>query len=87
MTRVVESKITSKNQITVPKPIRTALNVKEHDFIEFVLNDDDQVIVKRKDADDFNSFWDKVFDQEKKYGNPSTDELDWGADVGAEVID
>ncbi|HBG91411.1 AbrB family transcriptional regulator [Lactobacillus acetotolerans] len=33
------------------------------------------------------NMWDIVKAQEKKYGNLSTPEIDWGPDVGSEIID
>ncbi|KRK80463.1 AbrB/MazE/SpoVT family DNA-binding domain-containing protein [Companilactobacillus nodensis] len=79
---VVVAKVTSKNQITIPKEIRTKLNLKKHDNVEFVTKDNGEVVIKSK-----NDLWSVVKEQEKKYGNLSTPEIDWGEDVGVEVID
>ena len=43
----VISKITAKNQVTIPKTIREALNVKSSDKIEWELGADGQITVKR----------------------------------------
>lgn len=34
-----------------------------------------------------DNFWDKIDEHVAKYGNISTPELDWGPDVGTEIID
>ncbi|WP_125713467.1 AbrB/MazE/SpoVT family DNA-binding domain-containing protein [Companilactobacillus kedongensis] len=78
----IKATITSKNQITIPKEIRTLLNVKKNDVIEFSTNNNGEIVV----ASD-NSLWSIVKDQEKKYGNVSTPEMDWGTDIGNEKID
>lgn len=34
-----------------------------------------------------SSLWDTVAEQEEEYGSVNTDEIDWGQDIGNEVID
>lgn len=61
----VISKITAKNQVTIPKTIREALNVKSSDKIEWELGADGQITVKRT-APEKDDFWKMVDEQEKK---------------------
>jgi AbrB family looped-hinge helix DNA binding protein len=41
------STITSKGQVTIPKPVRDRLGVKPGDKIAFELNEDGQVLIAR----------------------------------------
>lgn len=82
----VASKITSKNQVTIPKIIREALNVKASDEIEWELADDGQIVVSKKSPDS-SAFWLVVNEQEKKYGSVNGPEVDWDSDVGSENFD
>ncbi|AEB72545.1 type II toxin-antitoxin system PrlF family antitoxin [Lentilactobacillus buchneri] len=82
----VISKITAKNQVTIPKTIREALNVKSSDKIEWELGADGQITVKRT-APEKDDFWKMVDEQEKKYGSIVTPEVDWGEDAGSEDFD
>ncbi|ERL65264.1 AbrB/MazE/SpoVT family DNA-binding domain-containing protein [Schleiferilactobacillus shenzhenensis] len=81
---LASAKITTKNQITVPKSVRTELHLGEHDELQFILQSDGSITITPKKKP---SFWAVVHEQEKQYGNLSTPEVDWGADVGGEVID
>lgn len=78
------AKITSKNQITIPKEIRNKLNLGLHDSVEFIENKDGSYSMERKTTKDF---WSVVDEQEKKYGNISTPEISWGEDVESEDFD
>lgn len=82
--RIAVAKVTAKNQITVPKSVREALQVGKQDKLRFSLRDNGEVIVEREQPDEF---WSAVEKQEKIYGNLSTPEPDWGTDVGAEEFD
>lgn len=82
----VVSKITAKNQVTIPKTIREVLNVKSSDEIKWELGSDGQITVKRKSPEK-SDFWKTVDEQEKKYGSVDTPEVDWGEDVGSEDFD
>lgn len=77
------SRITSKNQITVPKTVREALQVKPADSIEWSIDNDGTVRVKKTKKD----LWDVVGEQEREYGNLSTPEIDWGTDLESEEFD
>ena len=39
----VISKITAKNQVTVPKQVRQALGLKEHDQLRWIAKDDGSI--------------------------------------------
>lgn len=82
----VISKITAKNQVTIPKKIREALNVKSSDKIEWELGTDGQITVKRT-VPEKDDFWKMVDELEKEYGSVATPEVGWGKDVGSEDFD
>ena len=79
----VVAKVTS-NQITVPKPVREALQIGKQDKLKFSIKENGEVLLEREEPDDL---WSIVEKQEKVYGNLSTPEPDWGADAGAEDFD
>ncbi|QGG60832.1 AbrB/MazE/SpoVT family DNA-binding domain-containing protein [Loigolactobacillus bifermentans] len=81
----VTAQMTTKNQITVPKEVRQALKLREHEQLEFVITTEG-VQVKRKPLTQDN-LWEIVAEQTAKYGSYATDEVDWGSDVGAEVFE
>ncbi|MGM9894756.1 MAG: AbrB family transcriptional regulator [Lactobacillus amylovorus] len=81
----VSAKITSKNQITLPKVLRDKLELGDSDkTIVFNISDNKPVTVEKPKA---NNLWDIVEEQRKKYGSIDTPEIDWGSDVGEERLD
>ena len=81
----VSAKITSKNQITLPKVLRDKLELGDSDkTIVFNISDDKPVTVEKLKT---NNLWDIVEEQRKKYGSIDTPEIDWGSDVGEERLD
>lgn len=81
----VSAKITSKNQITLPKVLRDKLELGDSDkTIVFNISDNKPVTVEKPKA---NNLWDIVEEQRKKYGSIDTPEIDWGLDVGEERLD
>ena len=44
--RTAIAKMTSKGQVTIPKAVRDALNLRTGDRIEFILTEDGQIIMK-----------------------------------------
>lgn len=76
----IKAKLSSKNQLTVPKVVRDTLGLSDQDKVIFRL--DNGTVTLKKD----NDFWNEVKQQEQIYGNLSTNELDWGPDIGEEVI-
>ncbi|MDE3750570.1 type II toxin-antitoxin system PrlF family antitoxin [Pediococcus pentosaceus] len=79
----VESKITSKNQVTIPKTVRDLLNLNSTDTIEWSIEPDGKITVMRS----MPNLWRVVDTQEKKYGSVDTPEIDWGTDVESEGFD
>jgi antitoxin PrlF len=47
MATIVESKLTSKGQVTVPEPIRERLRLKSGDRLEWRVDDEGGVVVRR----------------------------------------
>lgn len=81
----VSAKITSKNQITLPKILREKLELGDSDkTIVFNISDDKPVTVEKLKT---NNLWDIVEEQRKKYGSIDTPEIDWSSDVGEERLD
>ena len=81
----VSAKITSKNQITLPKILREKLELGDsYKTIVFNISDDKPVTVEKLKT---NNLWDIVEEQRKKYGSIDTPEIDWGSDVGEERLD
>lgn len=81
----VQAKITSKNQITLPKAVRDSLKLNKTDkTVIFNIHDNHSITLEKPKH---NNLWDIVAEQEKKYGSVDTPELDWGPDMGAERID
>ena len=81
----VSAKITSKNQITLPKILREKLELGDSDkTIVFNISDDKPVTVEKLKT---NNLWDIVEEQRKKYVSIDTPEIDWGSDVGEERLD
>ncbi|KGO32503.1 type II toxin-antitoxin system PrlF family antitoxin (plasmid) [Oenococcus alcoholitolerans] len=79
----VSSKITSKNQVTIPKTVRDFLEAGSSDIIEWQIEPNGKVMVAKSKPD----LWQIVDEQEKKFGNLSTTEVDWGKDVESEDFD
>ncbi|QEA31304.1 AbrB/MazE/SpoVT family DNA-binding domain-containing protein [Secundilactobacillus malefermentans] len=79
------SKVTAKGQITIPKAVRDDLGIDTDSKLRFIQNSADSYLMKVEETD---SFWNRVNENVAQYG-PIDDspEIDWGPDVGAEVID
>ncbi|MEA2740802.1 MAG: antitoxin PrlF [Acetobacteraceae bacterium] len=43
--------VTSKGQVTIPKPIRDALNIGPGSLVEFVMDPDGRIVLRRADAE------------------------------------
>ncbi len=41
--------VTVKGQVTIPKPIRDALNIGPGSQVEFIINTDGQIVVRKAD--------------------------------------
>lgn len=83
--QLITAKITSKNQVTIPKIVRQKLGVHSHDELAFQFQEDGSVLVKKNPQ--VNDFWGQVAEQMEKYSLDEEQEVDWGEDVGNEVID
>lgn len=79
----INLRITSKNQVTIPKTVRNFLKVKPSDSIEWTIDTNGQVSVTKGTAE----LWAMVSEQEKEYGNLSTPEIDWGTDIESDDFD
>ncbi|MFT9214579.1 MAG: type II toxin-antitoxin system PrlF family antitoxin [Liquorilactobacillus nagelii] len=77
------SKITSKNQITIPKIVREFLEVKSTDTIEWKIEPNGKVVIAKSKAD----LWQIINEQEKEFGNLSTAVVDWEKDLESEDFD
>lgn len=80
---LVSSKITSKNQVTIPKTIRELLNIESNDTINWQINPNGTVVLTKSKPD----LWQVVAEQEKQFGNPSTPEIEWGTDLESDEFD
>lgn len=82
--QIIPAKMTSKNQITIPKLIREVLSIHDKDTILFKIKPDGEVQIKPKRE---KNLWDIVREQEEIYGTIRTEEIEWGDDVEAEDFD
>jgi antitoxin PrlF len=78
----VISKITSKNQVTVPQSIRKVLRVSSKDSIQWNIGKNGDVTVKNAS----DNLWDVVNEQKAVYGTVDTPEVDWGSDIESENL-
>ncbi|UUX33831.1 AbrB/MazE/SpoVT family DNA-binding domain-containing protein [Fundicoccus culcitae] len=81
---IISAKLSSKNQITIPREIRAKLGIQMHDEIAFEILESGHILLKKKIIDDF---WSQVAEHQAQYGLFEDDAVDWGADMGDEVID
>lgn len=80
-----KAKVSSKGQITLPKNIREALKIDSADTVIFTIQSDGTVNAHKNFTKD--KFWSDMENLKNEYGIVSTPEIDWGEDVGTEVID
>ena len=80
----VSAKITSKDQIALPKILRDKLELGDSDkTVVFNISDDKPITIEKPKT---NNLWDIVEEQRKKYGSIDTPEINWGPDIGEERI-
>ena len=80
----VSAKITSQNQIPLPKILRDKLELGDSDkTVVFNISDDKPITIEKPKT---NNLWDIVEEQRKKYGSIDTPEINWGPDIGEERI-
>lgn len=70
----VTSKITNNNRVTIPQNIREVLGVEADDTIQWTVHTDGTISVENSN----DNLWANVKEQEEKYGNLSTPEVNWG---------
>lgn len=80
----IVAKITTKNQVTIPKPIRQRLDIHSHDELAFEVQDNGDILVRKNEEKE--DIWQLVAQQQQKYGQDEETEFNWGDDVGDEVI-
>lgn len=80
---IVNTKMTSKNQITIPKAVRDRLQLDGKDTIVFFDIQPNSITIEKGKEE---NLWQTVKEQEKKYGSVATAEVDWGEDVGEEEL-
>lgn len=76
---IVNTKMTSKNQITIPKVVRDRLQLDGKDTIVFFDIQPNSITIEKGKEENLCQ---TVKEQEKKYGSVATAEVDWGEDVG-----
>ena len=83
MKQTFTAKITTDCRVTLPEEIRRKLHLKPQDELVFEIHQDKTILLKKK----LSAFWESVAQHVDEFGKVIDDELDWGEDVGAEVID
>ena len=84
--KIATATVTSKNQITIPKAVRQTLKVSSQDELIFLIDEQSGDISVKK-AEKTKNLWSIVAEQKAQYGSLDDGEIDWGEDVGTEVID
>ncbi|GEN93992.1 AbrB/MazE/SpoVT family DNA-binding domain-containing protein [Pediococcus ethanolidurans] len=84
MNHKITVKVTSRGRITIPKNIRKKLKLTTNSKIDFLQRDQTSYILQTQDKD---VFWNQIDQHIAKYGRFNERKLDWGPDVGAEIID
>lgn len=86
MNQEVCSTITTKNQTTVPKAVRQALNLTPGDRVKYIIEPSGSIRIS-KDKENPNEMWAKAYRQEKRYGSIDTPELYWERDIESKDFD
>lgn len=84
----VSAKMTSKNQITVPKSVRQTLGLKEKQKVIFEFTPEDELKVTSEKiilADE--DFWNNELVVIEEHASDDTEIVDFGEDVGEEKIE
>lgn len=88
----INAKLGSRGQVTLPKVVREQLHLKAgSDYVKFKLEDDNSVKLEKlvSNKESIKEFWKREDFLRQKYNLTKEDpesEVDWGPDVGAEVI-
>lgn len=79
------ARLTSNNQVTVPKPILQRLALHAGNQVAFTILGSRKVSFKRYiETDDF---WKLIADQFEKSGRLDDDEIDWGEDIEFDTME
>lgn len=84
----VSAKMTSKNQITIPKSVRQKLGLKENQRVIFEFTPEGEIkVTGEKAAPSFEDFWKKELAIVEETGKFDTGEMFFGEDLGEENIE
>lgn len=84
----VSAKMTSKNQITVPKSVRQKLGLKENKKVIFEFTPEGEIkVTSEKNNLDFEGFWKHELAVAEEYTSYDTEIVDFGEDVGEKKIE
>lgn len=84
----VSAKMTSKNQITIPKSVRQKLGLKENRWVIFEFTPEGEIKVRgEKAAPSFEAFWKQELAIIEEMGKFDTGEMFFEKDLGEENIE
>ncbi len=79
---IIPVKLNQSFQITLSHEVCEMLHLEKEEDVFFEITADGEVFLKNETS----AFWKIVNDQAAIWGNVSTAEIDWGPDVGEEII-
>lgn len=84
----VSAKMTSKNQITVPKSVRQILGLKENQKVIFEFTPEDELKgTSEKTIMAYEDFWNNELVVMEEHASDDTEIVDFGEAVGEEKIE
>lgn len=84
----VSAKMTSKNQIIIPKSVRQILGLKENHWVIFEFTPEGEIKVRgEKAAPSFEAFWKQELAIIEEMGKFDTGEMFFEKDLGEENIE
>ncbi|GKS53977.1 MULTISPECIES: AbrB/MazE/SpoVT family DNA-binding domain-containing protein [Enterococcus] len=84
----VSAKMTSKNQITVPKSVRQTLGLKENQKVIFEFTPEDELKgTSEKTIMAYEDFWNNELVVMEEHASDDTEIVDFGEAVGEEKIE
>ncbi|MGL9770300.1 AbrB/MazE/SpoVT family DNA-binding domain-containing protein [Enterococcus sp. DIV0996a] len=84
----VSAKMTSKNQITVPKSVRQTLGLKENQKVIFEFMPEDELKgTSEKTIMAYEDFWNNELVVMEEHASDDTEIVDFGEAVGEEKIE
>ncbi|MEZ5276047.1 MAG: AbrB/MazE/SpoVT family DNA-binding domain-containing protein [Opitutaceae bacterium] len=75
--KTLQSKVTSKGQVTLPKQLRTQLSIRSGDRLEFVLENSNRISVRKKRKPGSSAGCGRPFVKAGKRA-PTSEEMDAG---------